>query len=145
MPKQKTTWREIVKSYWPKTTFRRAATTTQLNGLEKALKVKLPADLSAILLEANGMGDWLMPINEIIAVNKEYRTDPVYREIYSASFFDDLLFFANDGTGSFFGYLIHNGRCDTDSGIIYWCHETDEREPYAPSLKGFLEKHLRRS
>ena len=133
-------WKRFIKTLKPQVKFNQPARPEQLEAAEQKLGVTLSADLYNVLLETNGIEDWLLPIEKIVDVNQEYRTDPMYKVCYTP--LDGLLFFLHDGTGSHFAYPICGGKCDGRPEIIYWLHENDERSFSGNTLADVIRRYL---
>ncbi len=133
-------WKPFIKKLKPNVKFNPPAKLKQIVDAEKKLGLRLPADLNNLLLESNGIEDWLLPVEAIVETNLEYRTDPNYCEIYTP--LNGLLFFLADGTGSYFAYPICGNAADTRPEILYWLHETDERSFAGNTLAHVIQRYL---
>ncbi|MEU7717374.1 SMI1/KNR4 family protein [Streptomyces tibetensis] len=112
-----------------------------LHHVEQSLGHPLPPDLSALLLQTDGIegpyGEGLVwPAEHILENNQTFRTDPGIRSLYRP--FDSLLFIGDNGGSDQFGLLWASERAD----IHIWDHETDERRPVAPDLAGYVRRAL---
>jgi acyl carrier protein len=105
----------------------------------------LPTELEELYRQTNGIdelmngdkiGDLIWPISKVIETNMSYRTDPENKNIYMS--FDQLLFVADSGTGSLFGYIVINGRAASQS-IYVWNPIEDSRTWIAADLGSFIE------
>lgn len=128
-------WKRFIKRLKPSVKFNPPAKPKQIAYAERQLGVKLPADLTNLLLETNGIEDWLLSTEGIVGANLEHRNNPVFSEMYTP--LDGLLFFLQDGTGSYYAYPICGNNCDAKPEILYWLHECDER-----SFKGHTLVHV---
>ena len=134
-------WREAIQRLKHNVKFNAPADAENIRDIETSLRTNVPLDLRDLLLETNGIEDWLLSAKNIIDVNLEYRNRKEYQEVYMP--LDGLLFFLQDGTGSYYGYPICGGRCDTVPRVFYWLHETDERTVAGDTLAAVLERYLR--
>jgi len=133
------------------------ATAEELDRLELAIGLALPADLRGLLAEMNGIYDepaylyLVMSVNEIIQQNdrawkKEYaaqasrqswgKEEHAARDAVAIPF-DQLFIFAARGNGDLFGFPIENGSV-RDDRVYDWDHEMQEVTPFAKSLSDFL-------
>jgi SMI1-KNR4 cell-wall len=134
-------WRELIQGLEPEATFFPAATSTQIAGVEAALRVTLPDDLKNLLTESNGVhGAYglglIWSLDRIQASNQEMRAAPHFKEMYMP--FDSLLFFADAGNGDQFAFRIIQGAIRR-ANVFAWNHEDDSRTWAAPSLEDYLE------
>jgi len=136
-----TSWRTRIEELKPNVKFNPPATLSKLKEAEFALNLQFPSELRELLLETNGVEDWLLSVEEIVQVNRYHRADPQFKEIYAS--FDELLLFLADGTGSHYAYRVCGDWCDTDAGIIYWLHETDDRDCVGATLLELFKRYLR--
>lgn len=138
-------WKEVISALESDSKyikFGEPATQNELAEISKTLKVDLPKDLTEMLQEINGDGDFLLSATEILEANLNLRE--VYQDYFMT--LDCLLFVARNGAGDFYGYPIFaNGELDSDK-IYYWSHETDDRIWVADSLadlvKGWYQETL---
>jgi len=79
------------------------ATQSQISEVEEALGVKLPNDISELLLEMNGDGELIFSTTEIIERNLSMRELELYMPL------DCLLFFGGNIFGDCYGYPITRG------------------------------------
>ena len=107
--------------------------------------IELPSELEDLYKQSNGIsrhfkgqkiGELIWTAEEVIEVNKEYRSDPQYKELYMS--FNQLLFISDAGNGDLFGFVSLNGKFDR-SDIFVWNHENDSRIWIAPNLTKFME------
>lgn len=105
----------------------------------------LPEELGELYKQTNGISNtwqgksigWLIwPLEKMIEENVRMRTEENFKELYMP--FDNLLFFADSGSGDLFGFVIINGQV-LNTKIFVWNHENDSRNWVAPSLKIFVE------
>jgi hypothetical protein len=133
---------EFIQECHEDCSFNFASTLSEVEALRNELG-GLPEELKDFLLESDGarIGD-LVTIFSIHqrkgytfrAIIDEW-SDPEYVELYPNA--QNILFFADDGMGGFFGYIKNS---DGSFGkIVYWNHETDSVVPiHEEGLKGFL-------
>ncbi len=88
------------------------------------------------LLEGKVIGEFIWSIEKIIKENKEYRTNPDFKNLYMS--FEQLLFISDAGNGDLFGFVTLNGRIDRFD-IFTWNHENDSRMWVAPNLTTFIK------
>jgi hypothetical protein len=138
--KERVNWRRFIKRLKPHVKFNAPATARQIEAAERKLGVRFPSDLYNLLLETNGVEDWLLSAEQIAEVNLEHRTDPVYSEMYTP--LNGLLFFLGDGTGSYFAFPICGGKCDEVPILWYWLHENDERSFAGQTLVNVIQRYL---
>ncbi|KAK2762188.1 hypothetical protein FQN54_001197 [Arachnomyces sp. PD_36] len=111
-----------------------------IKSTETTLNHPLPADLSALLLETNGINDTvnyttvIWDVERIKTDNQFLRTDSSMQELYMP--FESLLFFGDFGNGDLFGYA----RTGTGNEIFVWDHENDSRVWVASGLEQYLER-----
>lgn len=113
------------------------ASPSEIKSAEKKLKVAFPNELKTLLSEMNGDKYLFMSANEIAERNTEVRD--ILGECYEN--LDELLFFAGNGCGDYYSYIISNGIAD-ETNIVRWEHETNERIPVANTLKEVIEKYF---
>jgi hypothetical protein len=135
------TWRDKIRRFSAKSTYAPAATASQLNALERSLKVALPQELRDLLLESNGVqGEYglglVWPAETIESDNRSFRTKATFRKLFMP--FDHLLFFADAGNGDQFAFAVVAGQVRRPD-IFAWNHEDDSRIWVAPSLEKYLE------
>ncbi len=133
-------WKRFIKKLKPSVKFNPPAKPKQIADAEKNLGLKLPADLTNLLLESNGIEDWLLSAEAIVGANLEHRNNPVYSEVYTP--LNGLLFFLSDGTGSHYAYPICGNNCDAKPEILYWLQENDERSFAGHTLAHVIQRYL---
>src|SRR5262249_53198047 len=136
-----TMWKELVRGINPGWTLLPAASAGELAEVERALGIRLPDDLSSLLLETDGVvGEYglgvVWPARRIRDDNLRFRSYPGFAAIYMP--FDPLLFFADAGNGDQFAYRILAGAV-RNAGIYVWSHEDDSRKWVASSIRIYLE------
>jgi SMI1-KNR4 cell-wall len=131
----------LISKYSDKCSFNQPVDVKKIEECEKGFGFKLPQQLKDVLLESNGIqGEYglglLWTIEEIIIRNKEFRSNPDFKELYMP--FDNLLFFADAGNGDQFGFSIVNGQISRND-IFVWNHENDGRVWVAPNIIKYFE------
>lgn len=148
-------WRELIRELTrdeqpigglrPGPDFFSGATPDELATVERTLGVRLPASLTELLRESNGVlitfGQHLIwSTDEITRTNLAMRTDPRYQENYMP--FDQLLFFGDAGVdGIRFAFAIIGGRIDQEQ-VFAWYPIDDARTLKAYSLRAYVEGWL---
>jgi hypothetical protein len=95
----------------------------------------VPSDLIALLKEANGDGDFLLSVDQIIETNL------INRQIDGYMPLDCILFFAHNGFGDHYGYGISKAKEFTN--IYFWDHEFDSRTYVGGYLEQLLDSYLK--
>ena len=95
----------------------------------------IPSDLIALLKEANGDGDVLLSVDQIIETNLTNRQIDGYMPM------DCILFFARNGCGDYYGYGIRKDK--EFSNIYFWDHELDSRTYIGGYLEQLLDSYLK--
>lgn len=131
----------MISGWTAAATFADPASAAAISRCEAALGHALPTDLANLLRESDGvLGeddlDLVWPVERIIEDNTLFRTDPDFATLYMP--FEPLLFFADDGGGNQFAFVMRDRPAD----VFAWDHETDSRTMIAPSLAGYLELSL---
>jgi hypothetical protein len=134
-------WRNLIERLTPDCEFSPPATIAQIASVERSLGVALPSHLRALLLESNGVaGQYglglVWPVERIEADNREFRSNPDFRDLYMP--FDPLLFFADAGNGDHFAFRVLAGEVRSED-VFAWNHEDDSRSWAVPSLERYLE------
>lgn len=137
-------WKEYIQSLDAGCKFQPPATEEQIAEVEAYLSVPLPEELRQLLLESNGVesenGDSIVfSTKGIFGTNEEMRNDKEFAELFMP--FDNLLFFADDIGGNFFGYGITKCGIVTDM-IFCWDHDSDNRLSVHWKLKPYLKWYL---
>jgi len=139
-PTNPKSWKAVIRKLKPQCEFHPPADPAAIRAAEKKLNVVFPDALKNLLLETNGVDDWLvLSIERILETNVEMRTYPDFPELYMP--FDNLLFFGGNGGGDLYGYRILNGKVDADN-VYEWEHENDSRNWVASALNDFLWRKL---
>lgn len=138
-------WKELIQGFSDEATFEAPATEQQIIAVEDALKIGLPDDLKALLLETNGlfdstMANFIYSTDEIIQSNQNMRTFEGFEDLYMP--FDNLLIFGEDGGGDLFAFSItKNGQFGF--GLFRWNHEDDSRTSMSViRLQDFIQTWL---
>lgn len=134
-------WREAAGAALADTEFRAPATAPALAAAERRLGRRLPAQLTALLLETDGMvgeygTDVVWPLNRIVEQNLLFRDPGTFPDLYMP--FDPLLFFGDNSGGGQFAFVVTPERPD----IFVWDHETDSRLWVARELEDYLHRSL---
>ena len=130
----------------PKFEFNSPANEELLVALKEQLELnELPEELDELYQQTNGIaeklnnekiGELVWTVERVILTNKEYRSNPNFKELYMS--FEQLLFFSDAGNGDLFGFITLSGRFDRFD-IFVWNHENDSRNWVAPNLTKFIE------
>ncbi|MEU1017136.1 SMI1/KNR4 family protein [Streptomyces sp. NPDC005898] len=112
-----------------------------VRAIEGGLGQSLPASLSALLLETDGIEDEfgtevIWTAEKILAENLAFRSDEQYRALYMP--FDSMLFFGDNGGGDQFAFV----RTPEREEVFVWDHETDSRNLISPDLESYLRSAL---
>ena len=134
-------WKELLTRRSPTVSFRPAALPATVLRAQEALRLTLPADLEALLLETDGAeGEFglslVWPIERIVHDNLMFWHDGSFRDLYMP--FDSMLFFSDAGNGDQFAFPLRSGRV-LKTEVYAWNHENDSRTWVAPSLEVFFE------
>src|SRR5688572_3584553 len=137
-------WRELVSQLFGAARFRAPAAAHELQEVESALRVTLPADLRSLLLESNGVAAYysaplVWSAAEMIEQNLLFRRNPDFRDLYMP--FDALFFFGAEGNGDQFAYRILDGEI-REPWIYEWSHESDNREWFAHDLRDYFARSV---
>lgn len=147
-------WRELISELCkdiepiadldPNPEFFPGAVPAELKGVEDRLGIGLPASLTGLLAESNGVfvhfGQHLIwSTGEIVRRNLELRTDPGFADYMP---FDGLLFFGDAGVdGIAFAFPIGRNGVVGDH-VVAWYPIEDSREWKAQSLRVYVEGWL---
>ena len=126
-------WRELVTATDPEAVCYPPATTAQLAQLEATLGVSLPAELSGLLREMNG-------VEVVYDLGLVWSTEEIaHRNIKMKGRMlpDDLLFFGDRGNGDLYGFPITAEG--TGSKVFLWDHEDNSRIYEAATLREWLQ------
>lgn len=114
----------------------KAASEEELAAVERALHVKLPAELKSFLSTANG-DSWLFFSAKQI-IDNNINTKKALEDSYDN--LEPLLFFAGNGCGDYFAYEIL-GESSQDHIILRWNHENNSRDKVADDLSDLIQKY----
>lgn len=139
-------WRELVLQHDPSAICAPGASEDEIATAEQSLGVSFPADLRALLSEANGIvgkygPHYIWSIATIVESNLEMRQNSWHQE--NDMPFDHLLFFANAGVdGILFAFPIRRHIITTPSPVYHWEPIEDNRIWAAISLEDYLIRWL---
>ncbi|WP_374339555.1 SMI1/KNR4 family protein [Methyloversatilis sp.] len=134
-------WRKLVGAVVPEHKLFPPASLEEIESAGKAIGTLLPSDLTALLLETDGVfGSYelgmVWPVERIARENVEFRSSTNLRRLYMS--FDSLLFFGDAGNGDQFAFAVVDGQVRRED-IYAWNHEDDSRVWVAPSLQKYFE------
>ncbi|UXY24141.1 SMI1/KNR4 family protein [Streptomyces cynarae] len=134
-------WREAAAEALPEVEFRAPVDATALAEAERRLGRGLPAQLTALLMETNGMvgeygTDVVWTLDRIVEQNLLFWSPDTFSGLYMP--FDPLLFFGDNGGGNQFAFVLTSERPD----IFVWDHEDDSRLWAARELADYLHRSL---
>ena len=133
-------WKEYLSNISKECTFRAPATEIELLLIEKELNINLPQKLIDFYHETNGVdGQYSIPF--IWSTNQMVRDNLLVRNIEELESYrkpDNLLFFSDAGNGDLFGYLLVEGKVQSEE-IYVWNHEDGSQRVIASSLEDFLK------
>jgi hypothetical protein len=132
-------WKELVRSLSEEYQCNAPATEAEILSIKEQLQVELPSTLAGLFNETNGVyGNY--GITLIWSIKKMIKENLFFWGILDDEIkpLDQFLFFSDAGNGDLFGYLITDGRIQTDD-IYLWSHEDDRRTVIAPSLEEFIK------
>ncbi|MFD6322149.1 SMI1/KNR4 family protein [Streptomyces sp. NPDC058442] len=134
-------WKEAAAEALPETEFRAPVDATALAEAERRLGRGLPAQLTALLMETNGMvgeygTDVVWSLDRIVEQNLLFWSPDTFPGLYMP--FDPLLFFGDNGGGDQFAFVLTPERPD----IFVWDHENDSRLWAARELEDYLHRSL---
>ncbi|MEV7400179.1 SMI1/KNR4 family protein [Streptomyces sp. NPDC091267] len=134
-------WREAAAAALPDAEFRAPVDAAALADAERRLGGRLPAQLTALLSETDGMvgeygTDIIWPLDHIVEQNLLFRSPDTFPGLYMP--FDPLLFFGDNSGGDRFAFVVTPERPD----IFVWDHETDSRLWAARELEDYLHRAL---
>lgn len=134
-------WKEAAAEALPEVEFRAPVDATALAEAERRLGRGLPAQLTALLMETNGMvgeygTDVVWSLDRIVEQNLLFWSPDTFPGLYMP--FDPLLFFGDNGGGDQFAFVLTPERPD----IFVWDHEDDSRLWAARELEDYLHRSL---
>ncbi|CAN7262600.1 SMI1/KNR4 family protein [Rossellomorea sp. LjRoot5] len=130
-------WKAFFSSLSKECQFKPPATESEIVAVKDTLEIELPRRLAQLYNETNGVyGDY--GISFIWSTEQTIRENVFCRNTHQQSDVNSLLFFVDAGNGDLFGYLIENGRIQSED-IYIWNHENGSRRVVAVSLEEFVE------
>lgn len=134
-------WKEAAAEALPEVELRAPVDATALAEAERRLRRSLPAQLTALLMETNGMvgeygTDVVWSLDRIVEQNLLFWSPDTFPGLYMP--FDPLLFFGDNGGGDQFAFVLTPERPD----IFVWDHENDSRLWAARELEDYLHRSL---
>ncbi|MET9802677.1 SMI1/KNR4 family protein [Streptomyces sp. NPDC006368] len=134
-------WKEAAAGALPDVEFRPPVDVAALAEAERRLGRCLPPQLTALLMETDGMaGEYgtgvVWSLDRVVEQNLLYRAPGTFRDLYMP--FDPLLFFGDNGGGDQFAFVVTPERPD----VFVWDHETDSRLWVARELEDYLRRSL---
>ncbi|MFC9281052.1 SMI1/KNR4 family protein [Streptomyces collinus] len=134
-------WKEAAAEALPEVEFRAPVDATALAEAERRLRRGLPAQLTALLMETDGMvgeygTDVVWSLDRIVEQNLLFWSPDTFPGLYMP--FDPLLFFGDNGGGDQFAFVLTPERPD----IFVWDHENDGRLWAARELEDYLHRSL---
>ncbi|MFJ2568279.1 SMI1/KNR4 family protein [Streptomyces sp. NPDC087568] len=134
-------WKEAAAEALPEVEFCAPVDATALADAERRLGRGLPAQLTALLMETNGMvgeygTDVVWSLDRIVEQNLLFWSPDTFPGLYMS--FDPLLFFGDNGGGDQFAFVLTPERPD----IFVWDHENDSRLWAARELEDYLHRSL---
>ncbi|MFF4843705.1 SMI1/KNR4 family protein [Streptomyces collinus] len=134
-------WKEGAAEALPEVEFRAPVDATALAEAERRLGRGLPTQLTALLMETDGMvgeygTDVVWSLDRIVEQNLLFWSPDTFPGLYMP--FDPLLFFGDNGGGDQFAFVLTPARPD----IFVWDHEDDSRLWAARELEDYLHRSL---
>jgi hypothetical protein len=134
-------WKEAAAEASPDIEARAPVDATALAEAERRLGRSLPVQLTALLMETNGVVDEygteiVWSLDRIVEQNLLFWSPDTFPGLYMP--FDPLLFFGDNGGGDQFAFVLTPERPD----IFVWDHEDDSRLWAARELKDYLDRSL---
>ncbi|MCT4356286.1 SMI1/KNR4 family protein [Streptomyces sp. Je 1-79] len=134
-------WKEAAAEALPGVEFRAPVDATALAEAERRLGRGLPAQLTALLMETDGIvggygKDVVWSLDRIVEQNLLFWAPDTFPGLYMP--FDPLLFFGDNGGGDQFAFVLTPERPD----IFVWDHEDDSRLWAANELEDYLHRSL---
>ena len=109
-----------------------AVSISAVKAAEEKLGLNIPAELKVLFAMTNGDGDIFWSLEEMIDANSADHSEGL-QDIPS-----NMLVFAHNGCGDYFGYLIH--QADEDKSIYQWDHDLNCVNRVAHTLEDFVER-----
>ncbi|MFG2402599.1 SMI1/KNR4 family protein [Streptomyces lydicus] len=134
-------WREVAGQAFAEAMFTPPVDTAVLAEAQRCLGWRLPAELSGLLSETDGIVgpygvDTVWPLEQIVEHNLRFWSDSSFADLYMP--FDALFFFGDNGGGDQFAFVRTPRRAD----IFVWEHEDDSRRWVARDLHDYLGRSL---
>ncbi|OAH15398.1 SMI1/KNR4 family protein [Streptomyces jeddahensis] len=134
-------WIETAAEASAKVEFRAPVDATALAEAERRLGRRLPSQLTALLMETDGIvdeygTDAVWSLDRIVEKNLLFWSPDTFPGLYMP--FDPLLFFGDNSGGDQFAFVLTPERPD----IFVWDHENDSRLWAARELKDYLHRSL---
>jgi SMI1-KNR4 cell-wall len=131
----------LIARLYPEAQFSSGAAEELLEAVEQDLGMRTPDDLKELLRQSNGVLDRngvgvIWSAERIMRDNRTFRSCPDFEDLYMS--FEPLLFFADNGGGDQFAYVVKPSRFD----IFVWDHESDGRWWVADGLSEYLTRRL---
>jgi hypothetical protein len=138
-------WKKLVQQLTNDCKFSAPVSAGHIIVANSSLGVEMPADLSELLCETNGIeGEYglglVWNLDRIVEDNLMFRQNANFRDIYMP--FDHLLFFADAGNGDQFAFPVCANSVIHRPDVFVWNHEDDSRSWVANSLKDYLDGWL---
>lgn len=132
-------WKNYISNIVEDAQFNAPVTEKELRSLKEELNIELPKPLIELYRETNGVkGPYYSYIWSTKMLIKENLSVLRIEEFENYKKPDNLLFFVDAGNGDLFGYLIINGKVESED-IYVWNHENGSQRVVAPSLKEFIK------
>ncbi len=132
-------WKDYFSSISPECTFKDPATETEILAIKENLNVELPKKLTELYYETNGVKGiyyhYIWPTEFVIKENLSIWAMEQFEDYKRP---DNLLFFLDAGNGDLFGYLIEDGKVQSED-IYVWNHEDSSQRVVASSLEEFIK------
>ncbi|MFD8193111.1 SMI1/KNR4 family protein [Streptomyces wuyuanensis] len=134
-------WIETAAEASPEVEFSNPIDTNAVAEAERRLGRSLPPQLTALLMETDGMvddygTDIVWSLDRIVEQNLLFWSPDTFPDLYMS--FDALLFFGDNGGGDQFAFVLTPERPD----IFVWDHENDSRLWAARELADYLRRSL---
>ncbi|MYW70177.1 SMI1/KNR4 family protein [Streptomyces sp. SID8379] len=134
-------WREQILDVMAEAELAGPATGEALAEVERVLEQPLPAALSSLLRECNGVRgpygtDVVWSAERIAKENTSFRASADFATLYMP--FEPLMFFGDNSGGDQFAFV----RVPLRDDVFVWDHETDGRAMVANGLDDYLRRAL---
>lgn len=132
-------WKNYISEIVGDAQFNAPVTEKELRSIKEELNIELPNPLIELYDETNGVeGPYYSYIWSTEILIKENLSVWSIEELENYKKPDNLLFFVDAGNGDLFGYLIINGKVESED-IYVWNHENSSQRVVAPTLKEFIK------